>query len=113
MHITFVKKRLRSGEWCPKCGDVESRLRAQGYDARIDDVLIADEADPESAGQQIAARLNVDRAPFFVVLDDAGTERVYTVYFRFVKEVLDAEAPSDPVAEASDLQAAHPDLDLI
>jgi len=33
----------------------------------------------------------VDRAPFFLVRDEANAVRVYTSYFRFVKEVLNRE----------------------
>ena len=49
--------------------------------------------------------------PFFVVRNQAGEERVYTVYFRFVKEVLGGEtSEQDEVAEIMD---QHPDLDYV
>jgi len=110
MHITFVKKILATGEPCPKCGDVESRLREGGHWERLDAVVIADERDPESRGMQLASELGVDRAPFFVVEDGAETT-VYTVFFKFLREVLDARSSS--VDEAKDILASNPDLDYV
>lgn len=78
--------------------------------SRIDRVLIADERDPDSAGMKLAERLNVERAPFFVV-DEDGEQRVYTVYFKFVKEVLGkATSKTD---EAKEILRDNPDLDFI
>jgi hypothetical protein len=51
-------------------------------------VVVADERDPDSEGMQLAGRYNVDWAPFFIVEDDAGGERIYTSFFHFLKEVL-------------------------
>ncbi len=110
MTITFVKKILASGEPCAKCADVEARLTSGGYLGRINETLIADERDPASQGMQLAERLNVDRAPFFVVEND-GTEVVYTVFFKFLREVL--EAPASRPAEAAEILRDNPDLDLI
>ena len=95
MKITFVKKILASGEPCPKCADVEQRLTKTGQLARIDETIIADERDPSSPGMVLADELGVKRAPFFVV-DDDGERKVYTVYFKFAKEVLAEERrPAD------------------
>lgn len=110
MIITFVKKILASGEPCAKCADVEARLKAGNYLGRIDETLIADERDPESAGMRLAERLDVERAPFFVV-EDNGAEVVYTVFFKFLREVL--EAPMSSSSEASEILRDNPDLDLI
>jgi hypothetical protein len=110
MHITFVKKILADGSACPKCGDVESRLRDGGHWQRLDSVLIADERDPDSPGMKMAHDLTVDRAPFFVVRDGDDTQ-VYTVFFKFLRDVLDAE--STPADQARDILAANPDLDLV
>lgn len=107
--ITFVKKILASGEPCGKCRDVEERLTAGDHWSAIDCVVVADERDADSEGMRLAARLGIDRAPFFVVETGAKTV-TYTVFLKFVKEVLDAANETD---NAQLLLAAHPDLDLI
>jgi hypothetical protein len=89
MTITFVKKILADGQPCAKCADVEKRLRDGGHWDRLDRVVVADERDPDSEGLRLAAEHGVDRAPFFVVEDAAGA-RIYTVYFKFLKEALGA-----------------------
>jgi predicted DsbA family dithiol-disulfide isomerase len=45
---------------------------------------------------RLAERLGVDRAPFFVVERDGAIE-VYTVYLRFVNEVLKAGGAGLPL----------------
>ena len=127
MHVTFVKKILSNGEPCRKCRDVEQRLVEAGEMAHVDDVVVADERDPESAGMLLAARHGVHAAPFFVVEDGERTT-VYTVYLRFSREVFGrgrggrsagttssvALARKDQSAvEAQELLAANPDLDLL
>ena len=88
-HITLVKKILENGEPCKKCAEVQARLEQSGQMDAIDEVLIADERDPESEGMKLAQSLQVDRAPFFVVRETPDAEPlVYTVYFKFAKEVL-------------------------
>lgn len=89
MHITFVKKIKSDGEACRKCADVEQRLRENGYWDHLDTVLVADERNPDSAGVHMASALGVDKAPFFVVEDDLGKITVHTVYFKFLREVLE------------------------
>lgn len=112
MPITFVKKILADGEPCAKCADVQSRLEANGQMDLIDEILIADERDPESAGMKLAAALNVTRAPFFVVSDeDGGEPAVYTVYFKFAKEVLGKASSSRD--QAREILNDNPDLDFI
>ncbi|MCZ6709846.1 MAG: hypothetical protein O7B25_05750 [Gammaproteobacteria bacterium] len=110
MHITLVKKILANGEPCRKCNDVEARLRNSGAWERIDEVVIADERDPQSPGMRLASDLKVERAPFFVVTED-GEQRVYTVYFKFVKEVLDQSV--NPQQAAAEILADNPSLDFI
>lgn len=101
VHITFVKKITADGEACRKCADVEQRLRESGYWDCIDTVLVADERNPDSAGVHMAAALGVDKAPFFVVEDDAGGIAVHTIYFRFVREVLERMERHAPVYETA------------
>lgn len=88
MRITLVKKILADGSLCAKCNDVEQKLKENDQEKFLDEVLIADERDPQSPGMQLAQRLNVQRAPFFVVEKEGEEPEVYTVYFKFVKEVL-------------------------
>ena len=107
--ITFVKKILADGQPCRKCRDVEERLTAADHWSAIDRIVIADERDPESEGMRLAARLGVDRAPFFVV-ESAAQTVTYTVYLKFVKEILAASTQTD---EAQLLLHAHPDLDYL
>jgi len=110
MHITFVKKILASGEPCQKCLDVEKRLNDAGQMAEIDEILIADERDPQSAGSVLAAKVGANRAPFFVV-EDGGETRVYTVYFKFAKEVLGKQQSTTD--ENREILNDNPDLDFI
>jgi hypothetical protein len=110
MKITFVKKVLANGEPCAKCRDVEARLSTGGHWAAIDETLIADERDPTSPGMLLAKHLGVARAPFFVV-EASGETRVYTVFFRFLREVLQSE--SRAADEARELLNDNPDLDFL
>src|SRR5215471_901442 len=107
--ITFVKKILASGEPCGKCRDVEERLAAGHHWGAIDRVVVADERDPQSEGMRLAAELGVERAPFFIVETPART-LTYTVFLKFVKEVLGASTQTD---DAQLLLAANPGLDLL
>lgn len=92
MHIIFVKKILADGSPCKKCGEVLERMASEDQMRHIDEILVADEGDPESAGMVLARALGVDRAPFFVVTGDDGIRTVHTVYLKFVKEVLGGKA---------------------
>tara|TARA_Y100001934_G_scaffold231339_1_gene279431 strand:- start:11 stop:343 length:333 start_codon:yes stop_codon:yes gene_type:complete len=110
LRITLVKKILASGEPCRKCRDVEQRLKDGGHWPRIDEVITADERDPNSPGMRLAKDLNIDLAPFFVVRDN-GAVTIYTLYFKFVKEVLQSShRQSDADKE---LLENNPDLDFI
>lgn len=88
MKITFVKKILEDGSPCKKCSEVTAKMEEADEMKFIDEVMIADQRDPESAGLKLAAELNVERAPFFVVEEEGKEPEVYTVYFKFKKEVL-------------------------
>jgi len=104
MRVTMVKKQLLNGEPCKKCVDAETLLKNRGLWSRIDEVVWAIEAHPDSPGMQLAAEHQVDLAPFFVVRDDHGQTRVYTSTLQFIKEILSADsaapAPSTPVVAA-------------
>ena len=111
MKVTFVKKILKDGSPCRKCADVELRLISAGYLSKIDEIVIADERDEQSPGMQLAALHDVQLAPFFVVEDDEET-RIYTVYFKFVKEELESTLNASG-QDAEDTLRANPDLDYV
>ena len=111
MKITFVKKILATGEPCQKCADVEKRLTDNGQMDLIDEIVVADERDPESAGMQLAAQHGVKLAPFFVVEGDDGETKVYTIFMKFSKEVLKNRTASASVAK--EIMRDNPDLDYI
>lgn len=110
MTITYVKKILRDGQLCEKCAEVSRRLSDSGYLQYIDAILEADERDPQSPGMLLAAELGVERAPFFVV-EQNGQRSVYTVYLKFVREVLNQRV--DEVKESAEILRNNPDLDFI
>lgn len=104
MHIIMVKKRLANGEACPKCIQAEEMLRERGLWERIDEVVWAQEGDPESAGMRLATEHDVELAPFFI-LDAHGSPRVLTSALRFAKELssaVQASLANDPGAESMD-----------
>jgi hypothetical protein len=59
----------------------------------------------------LAARYGVDRAPFFVVERAGQPPEVFTVYFQFVKKVLNATTTEDE--ELEEIMNDNPDLDFI
>src|SRR5688500_269764 len=81
--ITLIKKIKADGSPCKKCEQVLSRLEKEGHLSRIDEIVVADERDPESDGMKLAAKHGVELAPFFIV-DAGGEPRIYTTYHRFV-----------------------------
>lgn len=111
MHITMVKKIKEDGSSCKKCAEVEQRLKDSDLMDRIDRVVIADEREPESEGAKLAVQHNVERAPFFIVEEKDKPTRIYTVYFQFVKEVLNAKTSEQE--EIKELMDDNPDLDYI
>ncbi len=111
MKITLVKKILSDGSPCKKCADVLNKLQSSDNMARIDEVLVADERDPESAGMVLAKRYQVNRAPFFLVESPNAEPVIYTVYLKFVKEVLDQ--PVNESEALKDIIQNHSDLDFL
>ena len=100
MKITMVKKIFADGSPCKKCGEIEEKMRAAGQLERIDHTVIADESNDQSEGMLLATEHAVDRAPFFIVERDGEPAKSYTVYFKFVKEVLNAKtSEEDEIAE--------------
>jgi hypothetical protein len=111
MHITMITKIKHDGSRCRKCAEVEDRLERQGLLGRIDRIVIADERDPESEGMQLAMSHKIEHAPFFIVEDDNGSKHIYTVYFRFLKEVLHHKVAEGE--ELAEIIEQNPDLDYI
>lgn len=111
MKITLVKKILADGSPCKKCADVIEKLESNDQMKHIDEVLTADERDPSSAGMQLAAKLKVERAPFFVLEEEGKEPVVYTVYFKFAKEVLNQK--TSEAEEVQEIMNDNPDLDFI
>ena len=111
MKITMVKKILADGSPCKKCGEVLERMEQDDQLRLIDDIIIADERDPASDGMLLASELAVDRAPFFVVQRDDGSREVYTIYLKFVKEVL--QKKTSEAEELKELLDNSADLDFL
>ena len=89
MKITFVKKIKTDGSPCKKCVDVERRLIDNNQMDLIDDIVIADERDENSPGMLLASTHKIEQAPFFLVENEQSDPAVYTIYFQFVKEILE------------------------
>ncbi len=111
MKITFVKKIKLDGSPCPKCNDVQEKLEQNDQLKFINETVIADERDSDSAGMVIARQYNVERAPFFVVEEDGKEPVIYTVYLKFVKEVLNEQTSAKE--EIADIMDSNPDLDFL
>lgn len=103
MHITMVKKRLTDGSECRKCQEASAVLESRGLWDRVDDVVWAQEGDDASPGVVLAARLGVERAPFFIVRDDGG-EQVYVSVLQLMRERLEQK-----VTAAQEAAAINPD----
>ena len=113
--ITLVKKILEDGQPCKKCAEVETRLRETGQFQYINKIAIADERNPDSEGIKLAALYGIKIAPFFIVETELETV-VYTVYLKFVREILNQTNPlsnGDSASEALDTLRSNPDLDLV
>lgn len=102
MHITMIKKRLRDGTECRKCVESTEHLKSRGLFDRIDEIVWAHEDDPASAGMALGQQLAVDRAPFFIVRDDAG-ETVYTSVLQLIRERLGLTVSVQEQAAAIDV----------
>ncbi len=111
MHITFVKKIKADGTECRKCIEIQSRLKKDGYIEKINEIVIADENDENSAGLKLAKKYTVERAPFFIVEDEKNGITIYTVYFQFIKEIFGGRTTENDIAK--DILDADNNLDFI
>lgn len=92
MRITMVKKLMDDGLHCKKCLDVHDRLEASGHINRIDHFADFIENDGGSEGALLADYYQIDKAPFFIVEENGKEPKVYTVYFKLVREILEKTA---------------------
>ena len=83
----MVKKVLADGSPCRKCIQAEEMLKRRKLWNRLDQVIIADERDPNSEGFQEAKRYDVETAPFFVVRE-GDKETLYTSPLELIRQVL-------------------------
>jgi hypothetical protein len=97
----MVKKRLLDGHECRKCAQATEQLKTRGLWDRVDEVVEAQEGDPNSPGTKLAERLGIDTAPFFIVRDDAG-EQIYTSVMRLIQERLGKSVSDQERAAAID-----------
>ncbi len=111
MTITLVKKILKDGSPCKKCGDVLNKLEQNNQMQFIDSVVIADERDDQSAGMQLAKQYDVDRAPFFIVENEGEAAVIYTIYMKFAKEVLNQK--TQEADELKEIMDNNQDLDFL
>ena len=111
MNITMVKKILKDGSPCRKCADVLRQLEENKLLNRIDQIVVADERDPNSEGMILAKKHDVNLVPFFVVEEEDQATKIYTVYFKFVKEIL-SEGVSEQ-QEVKEIMDQDPDLDYL
>jgi phosphoadenosine phosphosulfate reductase len=101
LHVTMVKKQLASGLPCRKCQQAEEMLRARGLWERVDRIVSAVEGDAQSEGMLLSQRFGVESAPFFVVRDAAGGERVVTSTLKLMQTLA---APAAVAKGAGSLQ---------
>jgi phosphoadenosine phosphosulfate reductase len=109
----MVKKQLASGETCEKCAQAEEMLKRRGHWERIDDVVWVIEGDDASPGAQLAARLGVKLAPFFIIRNETGDEEVYTSALRLARDLFTettAPSASAPAPVSDDLEALSTEL---
>jgi phosphoadenosine phosphosulfate reductase len=105
MHVTMVKKRMADGSACPKCVQAEELLKSRNLWQKIDEVVWAQEGDSSSDGLKLAARHGIELAPFFIVRDDAGNERLYESVLALIKKEL-AGSPESAAAQPTSAAAS-------
>lgn len=98
MRVTMIKKELASGEPCRKCEQAVDLFARRGVLHRIDEIMVAREADPESPGMLLAKKHNVSLAPFFIV-EDGGKEIVYTSALELLRSRLNGEPHQNGAAK--------------
>lgn len=85
--VIMVKKRLQTGEPCAKCARAEDMLRGRGVWDQIDEVIWADERDPESPGALLARQYGATLAPFFVLERPGQSPELVQNVLQLIKEL--------------------------
>ncbi len=106
----MVKKRLASGEPCRKCAQAEDLLRKRGLWEQIDEVIWAEETDPESAGMKLAAKHQVSAAPFYLVDGEDGSVDVFVSALKLIKVHLTPAKAAEAAVSRFDLASAQTSL---
>ncbi|MEO1428531.1 MAG: hypothetical protein AAFS12_08635 [Cyanobacteria bacterium J06632_19] len=112
MNIKLVQKIKVDGNSCRKSARVLNELKELNLLDRIDEIIAADQRQQsDSKGFDLARKYNVSSAPFFIVENDEGMTKVYTAYYRFMKDVFNILVSESD--EISEMMAQNPELDYI
>ncbi|NJL78308.1 MAG: hypothetical protein HC836_31465 [Richelia sp. RM2_1_2] len=112
MHIKLVQKIKLNGNHCKKSVRVINNLNELNLLHKIDEIITADEREQStSEGFNLARKYQVTSAPFFIVKNDQGITKIYTAYYRFIKEIFQISVSEED--EISEMMAQNPDLDYI
>lgn len=109
--VTMVKKRLANGEPCRKCGQTEDMLRKRGLWELVDEVVLADEADPGSPGMVLAQQHGVEIAPFFLVETSPGRSELFKSALQVAKKVLGPKKAAQEARLSGAGAVAAPDVE--
>lgn len=110
MNIKLVQKIKKDGNSCRKSAKVLKDLEKLNLLDKIDEIIAADERQSSSEGFDLAKKYNVLSAPFFIV-ENEGKTKIYTAYYRFMKDVFNVVVSEDD--EISEMMAQNPELDYI
>lgn len=112
MHIKLVQKIKLDGNFCRKSARVLTNLKELNLLHKIDEIIAADERQQsDSEGFNLARKYQVSSAPFFIVENDQGATKIYTAYYRFMKDVFNISVSESE--EISEMMAQNPELDYI
>ncbi len=112
MNIKLVQKIKLDGNSCRKSARVLNDLKELNLLEKIDEIIAADEREQSSSqGFNLAKKHQVSSAPFFIVENDEGVQKVYTAYYRFMKDIFQVSVSESD--EISEIMAQNPDLDFI
>ena len=110
MNIKLVQKIKKDGNSCRKSARVLKDLEELNLLDKIDEIIAADERKSNSEGLELAKKHHVSSAPFFIV-EKEGKTKVYTAYYRFMKDVFNIVVSEED--EISEMMAQNPELDYI
>ncbi|KST65359.1 hypothetical protein [Mastigocoleus testarum] len=112
MVIKLVQKIKLDGNPCRKSAKILNSLHELNLIDKIDAIISADERNPHNnEGFILASQYQVSSAPFFIVENDEGEPKIYTAYYRFMKDIFNISIPEKE--EISEIMAQNPELDYI